>query len=131
MIWLNVKDRLVQELGNSFDPKVNFNKRIRVMSDLIAFNYKEDKSVWKQKKGLLPEYYTVYFDDEYVCGFSDAHSVKHAVLEFWKGFKEAYKSGKIRLNQKQVEVVKSKKKIKATTPSEKMAAQIARRLDES
>lgn len=131
MIWLNVKDRLVQELGNSFDPKVNFNKRIRVMSDLIAFNYKEDKSVWKQKKGLLPEYYMVYFDDEYVCGFSDAHSVKHAVLEFWKGFKEAYKSGKIRLNQKQVEVVKSKKKIKATTPSEKMAAQIARRLDES
>lgn len=131
MIWLNVKDKLIQEIGNSFDPKVNFNKRIRVMSDLIAFNYKEDKSVWKQKKGLLPEYYTVYFDDEYVCGFSDAHSVKHAVLEFWKGFKEAYKSGKIRLNQKPIEVVKSKKKIKATTPSEKMAAQIVRRLDES
>lgn len=129
MIYLNVKDKLVSELSGSFDPKLNFNKRIRVMSDLITFNYKEDKSVWKQKRGLLPEYFTVYFDDEYVCGFSDAHSIEYAILEFWKGFREAYKSGKIRLNQKPVEVVKSKKKIKATTPTEKMAAQIVRRLD--
>lgn len=133
MIWLNVKDKLVHELNDSFEAKVNFRERVRVMSDLLAYNYKEDKSVWQQKQGLAPEYFTVYFDDEYICGFDDRTPVKKAVLEFWKGFKQAYKDGKVRLNPKvKEEVVKVKKKsIKATTPTEKMAAQITRRLNES
>lgn len=132
MIYLNIKDRLVSELTKSFDPLVNFSERITVLSDLTMFRPKEDISVWKQKKGLLPEYFTVYFDGEYVCGFDANTSVERAVLEFWKGFKEGYKSGKIRLNPKP-DIVETKKAdtIVATTPEEKMAAQIVKNMSKN
>jgi hypothetical protein len=50
------------------------------------FRPKDDISVWKQQKGLAPEYFTVYFDDEYICGFDASQSIDYAILEFWKGF---------------------------------------------
>jgi len=130
MIYLKIKDKLITELSKSFDPKVNFDKRLRVSSDLQVFNFKEDKSVWKQKRGLLPEYFTVYFDDEYICGFDDTQTIEWVVLQFWKGFKHAYESGKIRLNPTTDTVPTAKKAtILATTPEEKMAAQIVRKLN--
>lgn len=103
------------------------------MSDLLMFNPKEDKSVWKQKRGDLPEYFTVYFDDEYICGFDANKPVERAVLEFWKGFKQAYQEKKIRLNPKPelIEIKAEKKKPKATTPVEKMALEVVEKLNEN
>lgn len=134
MIWLNVKDKLIRELSNSFDPKIKFDKRVMVLSDLMMFRPKEDKGVWKQKRGDTPEYFTVYFDGEYICGFDVSQSVERAVLEFWRGFKQAYSNGKIKLNPKAKEdavVVKKEEKIIATTPEEKMAAQIVKNLNKN
>lgn len=131
MMYLSVKDRLISELGKSFDPKINFDKRIRVLSDLLIFKPGEDKSVWKQKTGELPEYFTVYFDEEYICGFNANDSIGYATLEFWKGFRQAYIDGKIHLdpNYKEPEVkAPAKKKRKATTPEEKMAEEVVKRL---
>lgn len=129
MILLSVKDRLLSELSKSFDSKIKFEKRIRVMSDLMLFKPMEDKSVWLQKKGMMPEYFTVYFDGEYICGFDANQSAERAVLEFWKGFKQAYMDGKIRLSQTMELPKKEKKKAKATTKEEKMAVEISERLD--
>lgn len=129
MIWLNVKDKLISELGKSFDPKINFDKRIKVLSDLTIFKPKEDIYVWKQKRGDLPEYFTVYFDGEYICGFDANQPLEKAILEFWKGFKQAYEVGKVRLNQKpDVVETKQEEKIIATTKEEKMAAHIVKNL---
>lgn len=130
-MYLSVKDRLVSELGKSFHPKLHFETRVKVLSDLLLFKPKEDISVWRQKTGTAPEYFTVYFDDEYICGFNDQESVDYAVLSFWKGFKQAYEAGTIHLdpNYKEPVVVKpAKKKRKATTPEEKMAEQIVEKL---
>jgi len=134
MILLSVKDKLISELGKSFDPKIKFDKRLMVLSDLVMFRPKEDKSVWKQKRGDLPEYFTVYFDGEYICGFDANQSVEKAILEFWKGFKQQYQKGMIRLNPKvKDDIVKAKKQdtIKATTPEEKMAAQIVKNMNKN
>lgn len=129
MIYLSVKDQLIREIGKSFDPKLSFDKRIRVMSDLLMFKAKEDISVWKQKRGELPEYFTVYFDNEYICGFDANQPLEKATLYFWKGFKEAYKKNKIRLTPKaEIKEVKKEKR-KATTPVEKMATQIVEKLN--
>lgn len=131
MIWLSVKDRLVNELGKSFDPKIKFGDRIKVLSDLSIFNPKEDIYVWGQKRGELPEYFTVYFDNEYVCGFDEKQPVERVVLDFWKGFKKGYEEGKFKLTPK-VEQPKEKKevkKVKATTKEERMAMEIAKRLN--
>ena len=130
-MYLNVKDQLIRELSNSFEPKIKFDKRIKVLSDLNVFRPKEDVSVWKQSKGILPEYFVVYFDDEYICGFDASRSVSYAKLEFWKGFHVAYKQGKIYLdpNYKPEVVKKEKKKIKATTPTEKLAVEVIKKLE--
>jgi len=131
MILISVKDRLISELGKSFDPKIKFGDRVKVLSDLTIFKPKEDISVWRQKRGELPEYFTVYFDDEYICGFDATQPVEKAVLEFWKGFKEAYQASKIRLNPKpepDTVTIKAEEKIITTTPEEKMAAQIVKNL---
>ena len=49
MMYLSVKDRLVSELGKSFHPKLHFETRVKVLSDLLLFKPKEDISVWRQK----------------------------------------------------------------------------------
>jgi len=130
MMYLSVKDQLIKELSGSFEPKIKFDTRLRVMSDLLMFNPKEDLSIWNQHKGITPEYFTVYFDGEYICGFDSKQSVERAILDFWRGFKEAYKDGKIHLDPNYKEPTKTvvKKKIKPTTPTEKMAAEIAEKL---
>lgn len=131
---LSVKDALVRELSKSFEPKLRFEKRVRVVSDLLMFRPKDDISVWKQQKGLAPEYFTVYFDDEYICGFDSSQSIDYAILEFWKGFKKQYANGTIRLNPKPVEeatIVVPKKKPKATTPTEKMAVEVVERINKN
>lgn len=131
MILLSIKDKLISELGKSFDPKINFNKRINVLSDLTIFKPKEDISVWRQKRGDLPEYFTVYFDGEYICGFDANQPVEKAILEFWKGFKEAYKSAKIRLIPTKTEETKptKQKEVLPATKEEKMAAEIVKKLN--
>jgi len=131
MMYLNVKDQLIRELSSSFEPKIKFDSRIKVMSDLLMFRANEDVSVWRQKQGLVPEYFTVYFDDEYICGFDSSRSVKHAVLQFWQGFQKAYQDGKIHLdpNYKEEVVKPEKKRKKPTTPTEKMAAEIVDKLE--
>ncbi len=131
MILLKVKDQLLLELSKHFEPKIKFDKRITVLSDLTMFKPMEDKSVWLQKQGQLPEYFTVYFDGEYICGFDATQSVDYALLQFWKGFKQAYQDGKIRLNPtaELPSLKKETKKVHATTKEEKMAVEISERLD--
>lgn len=132
MIYLSVKDELIRKLSKSFEPKIKFDRRIRVVSDLLMFRPKDDISVWKQLKGQAPEYFTVYFDDEYICGFDASQSIDYAILEFWRGFKKQYANGTIHLNPKPIEeapIIQPKKKPKATTPIEKMAVEVVDRMN--
>lgn len=131
-MYLSVKDKLIRELSDSFEPRIKFDTRIKVLSDLNVFRPKEDISVWKQKEGILPEYFVVYFDNEYICGFDATKSINYAKLEFWKGFQIAYKKGLIHLdpNYTPPTVEKEKRKVKATTPTEKLAKEVVDKLNQ-
>jgi hypothetical protein len=97
MIYLSVKDTFIRELEKSFDKKLQVAKRIRVISDLQMFRPKEDPFVWGEKKGKVPEHLMIYFDGVHILTFNETESIPKVMLKFWKGFREAYKVGSIKL----------------------------------
>lgn len=134
-MYLHIKDKFVRELQNHFDSKLKVEKRVRVVSDLQMFRPKEDKFVWAQQKDKIPEHFMVYFDDEHICTFGADMPVNRVMLQFWRGFREAYGAKKIHLTPPWMrEEVKQKTatekalekldKIKPTTKAERMAKDI-------
>lgn len=136
MLYLSVRDRFKREVGKNFDSKVEMDKRLTVISDLEMFRPKEDKFVWGQKKGKLPQFFQVSVDGVHICTFNETDSVERAMLLFWKGFREAYTNHKIRLNPPRFDEVLPKpetakdklKKIKPTTKAERMAKEVVTRI---
>lgn len=128
----------------SFDKKVEPDKRITVVADLEMFKKGEDAYVWAQNEGKIVQHYSIFWDGEFVSGFDADMSKEKVFLEFWKGFKEAYKTGRVTLtteeqrkdyivqqmineeNRKKAEENELKKL--ETTPEGKMAASIIRKL---
>lgn len=98
-MYLPAKDRFLHELEKHFDRSYNLKKRVYIPADIEMFRWKEDESVWRQKREKAPHYYTVYFDNEFICGFSEADSIEKVMLDWWRGFKKAYEEKKIDLDE--------------------------------
>lgn len=132
---LTVKDQFLRELGKHFEPKLNMNKRIQIVSDLQMFKAKEDKAVLAQLRGTAPEYFTVYLDNEFISSFTAQQTPSQALLSFWKGLKEKYKAGAVRLTPPELRIEqKTEKKdplkdVKADTKERKMAKEIVARVN--
>ena len=94
-----VERRVVRELEKHFDKSIDIKSRVRVVSDLYKFNYKEDQHVWSQKRGKIAPYFAVYFDDEFVMGFTTEWSIEMFLYEFWQNLKKLIKEDKIVLNK--------------------------------
>ena len=93
-----VKEIFIRHYGQYFSKEVDFDKRVDVRPDTLVYN-RDDRYVWDQSKGKVPNYYTVYFDDVYICGFGEDEPQAKLDLEFWRGLKKAYETDKIRLNK--------------------------------
>jgi hypothetical protein len=123
-------DTLDSELGGTFK---NLPKRIRIWSEVDKYNWKEDESVWRQKRGKDAKDYEFYMDGEFVCSFIDRDGIKSAYLRVLEGIRNLYKEGKLFVNEemykiKEAEEEEKRKKSnevelpKAHTPEEKMVA---------
>lgn len=139
-----VKEIFVGYYGQYFASEIDFSKRIDVRPDTLVYNHKEDPYVFDQAKGKVPEYYTVYFDDVYICGFGADQSQAKIDAEFWKGMRNAYRDNKIRLQkglarqmkeeqERQIKdaVAAANKKIDDLpeyTPTQKLAKEAVRRV---
>lgn len=145
---LHIKDQFLQLIRKDFNPKLEIEKRILMISDLEMFRKGEDKYIWAQSKGKTAEVYQIYFDNEFICSFKTDDIMPAVVLMFWKGFKDKYKKGMIRLDPlwkkkqeeelekeiKKAKKAKRKKELKeskATTPEEKMAKDIVIKMEET
>ena len=146
MSMLSVEQIVIRILEKHCDNTIDIKTRIRVISDL--FKYKpDDVYIWSQKKGKVVKYYTVYFDDEFVCGFDEGDHPDAFLLEFWKGLKKLVKENKVILNKFRAEqrrideavAEKAKKQAKLdrlnklpdSTPEEKMAKEVVKRVSRS
>jgi len=125
-----VADKLDHELGGTFK---NLTKRIRIWSEVDKYNWKEDESVWRQKREKDAKDYEIYFDGEFVTFVSDKDGVQHGYLKVLEGLRDLYKEGKIFVNEemykvREAEEEEKRKKAKevelpkATTPEEKVVA---------
>lgn len=91
-----VQEKLVMMMQPEFD--FDISERISVVSDLEHYKASEDPFVHAQKQGKIPNYYEVYWDNEWIMDFHEGDQPKMVYLGFLKGFGKAYEQGKVRLN---------------------------------
>lgn len=95
-ITQTVKEKIVMLLQPEFE--FDIKDRILVVSDLDHYSAKEDVFVNAQKKGKLPTFYEVYWDNEWIMDFHEGDTPRAVFTQFLKGFHDAYVQGKVRLN---------------------------------
>lgn len=97
-----VQEKLVMMLQSDFD--FDISDRISVISDLEHYNADVDRFVHAQKIGKIPNFYEVYWDNEWIMDFHEGDPPRNVYTQFLKGFGKAYVQGKVRLNKSLAEV---------------------------
>ena len=130
-----LKNRILRELSHHFTSEYKLPDRVKIVGDLEKYRYKDDESLWKQAKGYVPKDYSLYWDDEFICRFNTHHHIEFVLSLFWTGLREAYKSHKIGLlerlpdpEDKVKEALKRVDDMKLTTPIEKQAKEVVKKL---
>lgn len=115
-----VENRVKDEIQNHFSKDlVNVSERVSVVADVDLFNYKEDKSVWDQKKQNIAGVYSIYFDGVFVCNFTTEWYLPMVMSTFWRGLRDLIKAEKVYLMVEQYE-----EKIKAEREAQKQQDQV-------
>lgn len=79
--------QLLKELNYHIDFDMD---RITVWADTDAFKWKEDVSVWSQKRGRTDNIYSVFVDNIHICYIGERRSKPDTLKDFWHGFLKAY-----------------------------------------
>lgn len=121
MLLTTLKDQFLYEISKDFDPKLKAAERLKIIADLEMYS-KEDPYVWAQGKGKVSLCFQVFFDGEFISLFDENFPVEKAKLDFWRGFKEAYERGKIKLIPQEYVIEEAAKKEEKKSLKEKVAA---------
>ncbi len=130
--WFNPKQQLFDRVQGEFS--FSLVNRLRIDAELDKYRWKEDESVWAQKREKAPLQYEVYFDTEFVCFFGLEDSQDQAYLRVMENLLKLYKEKKIFWNKELYEVYyptkkpEEKKLPEAHTPEEKIVKETFRRL---
>lgn len=134
-VSIALKNRVLRELDHHFDGSYKIKERIRVISDLEKFRYKDDVSLWAQSKNYVAQEFVLYWDNEFICRFNTHHHIEDVMLMFWRGLKKALKEGKVGLFEPLPEPEDTLKaqlenidKIETNNPTTKMAKNIVKKL---
>lgn len=84
--------------------------RMIVIPEVDRFRIREDESITSQVKTEKYEY-EVYFDGEFVCGFSVIQHPQRVRIEILKGLKRLIQDSKIYFDKKKYELEEEKLKI--------------------
>lgn len=103
--------------------ELELRERVSVKLDTEQFNFKEDESVWMQKRGKAPFVCEVYFDDVWCCDLHEGDTHLQMITKFLQGFLKGYELGQIRLNRflALIDAEKEKKAEKDALEAEKKA----------
>lgn len=127
--WLAPRTQLFDRVQRDF--AFPLKDRLRIISELDKYRWKEDESVWSQKRGLTKEQYEVYFDGEFVCFFGLDDSQDQAYLRVMENILRLYKDKKIYFNPAMYEINAPKADVvplpTANTPEEKLLREAVKR----
>lgn len=101
-----MKDKFVSNLTAIF-PKAE--KRIRIWAEVDKYTWKEEESVWNQKRGNTAPQYEVHFDGEFVCFIDSNKSDRYNLSEFLINIKSLYQNGKIFIHPEMYEIKQAEK----------------------
>ena len=87
-----MKDLIVSNIGGTF-PKTL--ERLAVWAETDKYKWKEDESVWNQKRGRTAPQYEAHFDNQFICFFDSSKSKQFCLMTFLSALNELYKEGKI------------------------------------
>lgn len=130
--WITPAQDVYDRVALEFDFPLK--DRLKVVSELDKYRWKEDESVWAQKRGRAAYQYEVYFDAEFVCFFGSDEGIQRAYLKVLEGLLKLYKEKKIFWNKELYEVYyPTVKPVEdttpaATTPEEKLVKEAVRRV---
>lgn len=138
-----VIENVKRDLADFGIDELELRQRLTVKLDTEQFNYKEDESVWLQKRNKAPFVCEVYFDSCWCCDLHETDTHEKLRLKFFQGFQKGYDTKKIRLNRflaeledERIEKEKKEAEKKAiadlpeTTPEEKIAKDIVKEIAE-
>jgi hypothetical protein len=86
-----LEDRIQGHFDKNF---VDLSKRCRVEADLDKWR-PEVKEIWDQKKGNRENWFSIYFDNEFVCSFSMDRKPAEVELIFLKNLTRMYEDKEI------------------------------------
>lgn len=85
----------------------NFTQRLRITADVEKYKWKEDESVWNQKKDRAANNFEVLFDGEFVCFFDLLETEQQVVLKMLEGLRSLFSEQKIFIHPSMYEVRKA------------------------
>ena len=91
-----MKDKFISNLSQLFP---NCSKRISIWAETDKYHWKEEESVWNQKKGNTAPQYEIHFDREFVCFLDSNNSESYNTSEFLLNIKKLYMQGKIFIHE--------------------------------
>ena len=86
--------------------------RLLVVAEVEKYRWKEDESVWRQKREKDPYSYEVYFDGEFVCDFSVKEEPDMVYYRVMKNIRDLYKAKKIFFNKQMYEIKRAEEAAK-------------------
>lgn len=129
MNTLTPKKQIFDRVQKDFE--FSLKDRLSIWAEVDKYHWKEDESVWKQKRGKASLEYEVHFDGEFICFFSLSDSEDEAYIKILEGIRDKYKDGKIHWNKELYEFDKPKEDVvelsKPTTPEEKILTEVVKK----
>ncbi len=103
----DMKDLIISEISSTF-PKTK--DRLSIWAETDKYIWKEDESVYNQKKGKTAPQYEASFDGEFVCFIDSSKGKRYNLVEFLTNLKKLYVDGKIHVNPQMYDVLEAERK---------------------
>ena len=83
--------------------------RLRIYSETDKYNWKEDESVWKQKRKLSPEEGEIYLDGEFISPYNAKDGEMKAYVRFLGELQTAYVQRRVFVHSEMYEIARAEK----------------------
>jgi len=87
----------------------NADKRLAIWAETEKYRWKEDESVWNQKRGNTAPQYEAHFDGEFICFIDSSLGVSSNLVEFLTNLKKLFSERKIFIHEEMYAVEAAKK----------------------
>lgn len=130
--WFAPQSEVFNKVQEAFSMPLK--DRLAIWAEVDKYRWKEDESVWRQKKGLSPTSYEVSFDGEFVCFFDTSETLDKAYVNVLEGIRKLYSEGKIFFNKElyavreaELTAQKTVEMDAPTTPEDKIITEVVKK----